>query len=231
MRRADRLFQIVTLLRRRRVTTAALLAEELGVSERTVYRDVRDLIASGVPIEGEAGVGYSLARGFDLPPLMFREDEIEALVLGARMVESWADPALIRAAQSALAKIQVSLPERLRPRIAATTLFAPGFHVAPEKTQNLAELRAAVGERKKVRLDYTGKDGAPSERVVWPLGLFFWGDKWSLAAHCELRRGFRSFRLDRIRALESSAEPFDELPGRTLRDFFKAIDAEKERLK
>ncbi|AUX45531.1 DeoR family transcriptional regulator [Sorangium cellulosum] len=229
MRRADRLFQIVQQLRRRRVTTAARLAEELEVSERTIYRDIRDLIASGVPIEGEAGVGYALPRGFDLPPLMFQDDEIEALVLGARMVASWSDPSLVRAAERALARIEAALPERLRPKVAESALFAPSFHVPEGATAHLAALRAAVSERRKLRFGYTRADGARSTRTVHPLGLFFWGTGWSLAAWCELRAEFRGFRLDRIHDLETLDARFEETPGQTLRDFFLYRDAETER--
>lgn len=228
MRRADRLFQIVQLLRRRRITTAARLSEELEVSERTIYRDVRDLIASGVPIEGEAGVGYALPRGFDLPPLMFQDDEIEALVLGARMVESWSDPALVRAAGRALEKIEAVLPDRLRPRVAASALFAPSFHIPESATAHLAELRAAVSERRKIRFGYAREGGARSTRTALPLGLFFMGTGWSLAAWCELRVQFRSFRLDRIHDLETLDERFEDVEGRTLPDFFLYRDAEME---
>ncbi|WP_437670823.1 helix-turn-helix transcriptional regulator [Sorangium sp. So ce131] len=229
MRRADRLFQIVQQLRRRRVTTAARLAEELEVSERTIYRDIRDLIASGVPIEGEAGVGYALPRGFDLPPLMFQGDEIEALVLGARMVASWSDPALVRAAERALARIEAALPDRLRPKVAESALFAPSFHIPEGATAHLAALRAAVSERRKLRFGYTRADGARSTRTVRPLGLFFWGTGWSLAAWCELRAEFRGFRLDRICDLEALEARFEETPGQTLRDFFVYRDAEMEK--
>src|SRR5947209_20043905 len=129
MRRADRLFRIVQRLRRRGATTARQLADALEVSERTVYRDIRDLTTSGVPIQGEAGVGYALDRSFDLPPLMFDETEIEALVLGARIVKAWADPQLAGAAEEALRKIESILPPRLRERLSEAALFAPGFHV------------------------------------------------------------------------------------------------------
>lgn len=127
VRRADRLFRIIQILRRRRVTTARRLAEELEVSARTVYRDVQDLVASGVPIEGEAGVGYVLRRGYDLPPLMFTEDEIEALVLGARIVGSWADAALARAAGDVLVKVDAVLPPRLKHRLIDSPLHSPIF--------------------------------------------------------------------------------------------------------
>jgi predicted DNA-binding transcriptional regulator YafY len=180
MRRADRLFQIVQRLRRRGVTTAAQLAEALEVSPRTIYRDVADLIASGVPFLGEAGVGYALPRGYDLPPLMFTEEEIEALVLGARAVRSWADPALARAADDALGKIENALPERLRHLVPESALFAVGFHVPARTRAGLGELRAAIRDRLKVRLHYADRAGAPSQRIVWPLGLFYWGTSWTL---------------------------------------------------
>ncbi len=132
MRRADRLFQIVQFLRSRRVTTARWLAERLEVSERTIYRDVRDLLASGVPIDGEAGIGYAIRRGFDLPPLMFSREELDALAFGARIVESWADPALATAARSVLSKVQTVLPDNLKNGIDAATLFSPMVRIQPE---------------------------------------------------------------------------------------------------
>ncbi len=132
MRRADRLFQIIQLLRRRHVITAAAIAEELEVSERTVYRDIKDLVGSGVPIEGEAGVGYMLRQGFDLPPLMFTAPEIEAMVLGARVVQSWGDAQLARAAGDALARVEAALPDKLKLKMQQTPLYAPGFHVREE---------------------------------------------------------------------------------------------------
>ncbi len=222
MRRADRLFQVIQLLRRRNVVTAAWLASELEVSERTVYRDVRDLVLSGVPIEGEAGVGYMLRRGFDLPPLMFTDAEIEAMVLGARVVTSWGDAALAKAAGEALARVESVLPDRLRSRLNETRLFAPGFHVPRAVIERLPQLRSAMESRRKVRLEYTSADGSETRRVVRPIGLFFWGYGWSLAAWCELRTAFRSFRLDRIRALEVLDERFHDEPGRTLDDFMSA---------
>jgi len=224
MRRADRLFQIVQLLRRQRVATAARLAGELAVSERTIYRDIQDLILSGLPIRGEAGVGYALTRSFELPPLMFSSEEIEALVLGARIVKSWSDPALARAADSALTKIELVLPERLRSRIAETTLFAPSFHIPGNATAELAPLRAAIVNRQKVRFAYTRKDGMQSRRTVRPVGLFFWGSTWSATAWCELRNAFRNFRLDRMVEVHVLDERFIDAPGQTLEDFLKLAE-------
>jgi len=223
MRRADRLFQLVQLLRRDRVATAARLASELAVSERTIYRDVQDLILSGLPIRGEAGVGYALPRSFELPPLMFTTEEIEALVLGGRIVKSWADPDLARAADSALTKIALVLPDRLRPRLTDTTLFAPSDHIPGRATAELGPLRSAILKRHKVRLVYTRADGEKSERTVRPLGLFFWGSTWSATAWCELRNAFRNFRLDRIERLDVLSEHFTTEPGQTLDDFLAMV--------
>jgi len=227
VRRADRLFQIIQLLRRRHVVTAAFLARELEVSERTVYRDIRDLVGTGVPIDGEAGVGYTLRRGFDLPPLMFTEPELEAMVLGARVVSSWGDQALGRAARDALARVEAALPDRLREKLTNTPLFAPGFHVPAETIASLTPLRVALEERRIVWMRYEDAEGVTSERTLRPVGLFFWGYRWSLSAWCELRQAFRSFRLDRIRQIDVREERFTPLPGQTLEDLFKVYEAEK----
>ena len=219
MRRADRLFQIVQHLRGRRLTTAAQLARWLLVSERTVYRDIRDLSLSGVPVEGEAGVGYRLSKGFDLPPIMFSLDEVEAMVTGARMVESWGGPALASHARSALAKIALALPPARREEIARSRLFAPGFHIRPEAAASLEVVRQAILQRRKLRSAYVDGSGSESVRTVHPLAVYFWGTTWTLAAWCESRRDFRNFRLDRMSAVEMLPEAFEEVPGRTLEDF------------
>ena len=164
MRRADRLFRIIQLLRRRKLTTARQLADELEVSERTVYRDVADLVTSGVPIRGEAGVGYALDRGFDLPPLMFTEDELEALVLGARVVESWGDATLAKAAREAVQKVEAVLPERLQGRIGKATAVRARLSRAGGVGARARHLRRAIRERRKrahgVRRSRRGGDGA-----------------------------------------------------------------------
>ena len=219
MRRADRLFQIVQLLRRDRVSTGAKLAGELGISPRTFYRDIADLMASGVPIESEAGVGYRLPRHFDLPPLMFTADEVEALVAGARMVEAWADPALREAAGSLLRKAEAVLPSRTR--LEDLPILVPDFHVPPAVAAFLGEWRAALRERRKVRVRYARGDGEASLRVLRPLGLAFWGRGWSLAAWCELRSDFRTFRPDRIQALEVLDETFESMAGQGLEDYLR----------
>lgn len=231
MRRADRLFEIIQWLRSRRVTTARWLAQRLEVSERTIYRDIRDMMTSGVPIEGEAGVGYALRKGFDLPPLMFNQEELAALSLGARIVRSWADPQLADAAERVLSKIAVVLPEDLKDRIEHASLYSPMVRLNPEVAGVLAGLRLAIDRRHKVRFDYRREDGQPSQRTVWPLGLFFWGTVWTLGGWCELRDSFRNFRLDRIGVLDISDDRYPVMEGRTLQDLIGECRAQTEEKK
>ncbi len=230
MRRADRLFQIIQLLRRKKVLTAAALAERLEVSERTIYRDVRDLVLAGTPIDGEAGVGYTLRPGYDLPPLMFDHAEVEALVLGARMVASFGDPELARAARSAISKVESVLPKQLVPRLAETRIFAPDTGRGARLGATLLPVRHAVAECRKLDIAYAREDGKKSRRTVRPLATFFWGSAWTLVAWCELRSDFRSFRLDRIARLAVSEQCFEAEPGRTLRDYLATFGDGAERL-
>lgn len=221
MRRADRLFQIIQFLRTRRVTTAHWLAERLEISERTIYRDVKDLIQSGVNIEGEAGIGYVVRRGFDLPPLMFSKEEISALTLGARIVESWADPALAVAAQSALSKIESVLPDELKDSPEKTPLFAPMTQIRPDIASKMSEIRLATDAKRKVVIDYADAKYQLSRRTIWPLGLFFWGVVWTIGAWCELRKNFRIFRLDRIQKMQVLDETYPVEKGKTLQDLIE----------
>lgn len=223
MRRADRLFEIVHHLRGRRLTTAAQLARWLEVSERTIYRDVADLLASGIPIDGEAGVGYRLHPDFDLPPLMFSRNEIEALVIGARMVESWGGPSLAQGARSALAKIAMALPQEKRTTLESSRLFSPSYFISPQLGERMDAMRTAIDGRRRLELDYRDNDGQESTRCVQPLGLFFWGGAWTLGAWCELREDFRSFRLDRIVSCVIHEGQFADAPGRRLADFLRAV--------
>jgi len=221
MRRADRLFRLVQLLRGGRLMTARTLGERLEVSERTVYRDVRDLLLSGVPIEGEAGVGYVLRAGFDVPPLMFDRAEIEAVVLGVRMARAWGGARVATAAEEALRKIEAALPPALRERVDRTRLYAPGHRVPDELRHDLDRLHAAIDGSLRVAFGYTTETGAGTERTVRPLGLFFWGGVWTLAAWCELRADFRAFRIDRMTAI-ADGHPFAREPGRGLADYLAA---------
>lgn len=198
MRRADRLFQIIQFLQGRRLTTARQLAERLEVSERTIYRDVQDLVLSGVPIEGEAGVGYVLRGGFHLPPLMFTPDEMEALIVGARMIDAWGGEKLSAAAKEALIKIKHVLPPRLKSELQKPRVFVPAFPDAKVFGPRLDTLREAINARRVIEMHYQRADEENSTRVVWPLGLLFWGKVWTLAAWCELRGDYRTFRIDRI---------------------------------
>jgi predicted DNA-binding transcriptional regulator YafY len=226
VRRADRLFRLVQALRRRRVSTAAQLARALGVSQRTIYRDVQDLSSSGVPIVGEAGVGYAIAKGYDCPPLMFTKEQVEALVLGARIAKAWGDAEIAKAADEALAKVEAVLPEALRNAVPDASLFAPDFHVREEIARHLGACRLAVRERRRLVLAYADRAGASSRRTVLPLGLFFWGNAWSLGAWCELRVGFRNFRLDRMSECMVTNERFVPERGKTLADFFEQYESE-----
>ena len=223
MRRADRLFQIVQQLRSGRLMTAARLADRLDVSVRTIYRDIRDLSLSGVPIEGEAGVGYMLRGGFDVPPLMFNAEEIEALVLGARLVKAWGGQELALAATEALDKIEGALPERLRHRIDTPRLFAPSYE-ADGRIAHLDALRQAINGRQVLRIEYLSLEDVPTSRDIWPLGLFFWGKIWTLASWCELRRDYRSFRVDRIQGLTADGRQFQESEQISLRQYLRQCE-------
>lgn len=231
MRRADRLFQIVQLLRRRRTTlTAAQIAERLGVSDRTVYRDIRDLVLSGTPIDGEAGIGYRLRPGYDLPPLMFDREELQALVLGARIVRRFGDARLARASESILAKVAAVVPKELEPLLVETPLFVPSFSFGMKTSDAMMTTRDALIGRRKLQFRYIDAGGRESERAVRPLGLFFWGRTWTLAAWCEMRNDFRDFRLDRVRDLQMLDLTFEDEPGRTLRDLLARYGPEALKL-
>jgi predicted DNA-binding transcriptional regulator YafY len=199
MRRADRLFQIVQILRRYgRPVTAAALAEELEVSKRSVYRDIADLIGQRVPIRGEAGSGYVLDRGFDMPPLMLTPDEVEAAVLGAQWVAERGDAVLADAARDLVAKIALAIPERLRPFIAEPSVGAPRNNLATADGLDIATTRAWIRSGRKIRIRYRSEGAEVSERTIWPVIIGYAETVRLLAAWCELRQDFRHFRTDRI---------------------------------
>lgn len=226
MRRADRLFQIVQLVRGRRLTTAAFLAQRLQVSLRTVYRDVADLQAQGVPLDGEAGVGYRMRAGFDLPPLMFTPEEARALVASVRLAEPRLDVPLAAQAEMALGKIMAVLPPATRAAAESLALFAVPERLDAATRECLAQLRQAIESRRRVELHYRDVQGRDTLRMVRPLGCFHWDATWTLAAWCELRSELRSFRLDRITAIAVQADGFRDEAGRTLADFLRAAAAE-----
>ena len=229
MRRAERLFQIVQLIRGRRLSTAGFLAERLEVSERTVYRDIAELMTQGVPIEGEAGVGYRMNAGFDLPPLMFTKDEAQALVASVRLAQPRLDAALARQAEGALSKILAVLPPAARAAAESLAMYAPAIGIDDTTRQRLEVLRVATEARQKLRIDYLDAKEQLSQRTVRPLGSFYWGAVWTLAAWCETRVGIRSFRVDRIQALQVLDERFRDEPGKTLADLFRRIEGERSK--
>lgn len=225
MRRADRLFQIVQLVRGRRLTTAEQLAQWLEVSVRTVYRDIADLQSRGVPLDGEAGVGYRLRPGFTLPPLMFTAPEAQALVAAVRLAQPRMDRAWAAEAEAALGKILSVLPPTSRAAAESLAVYAADAGIDDATARALQGLRLAVLARRKLRLNYADEQGRASLRTERPLGCFFWGQTWTLAAWCELRQDFRNFRLDRVRAHETLDQRFADEPGKTLADLLRAVGA------
>lgn len=226
MRRADRLFQIVQHLRGGRLVTAKALSERLEVSQRTIYRDVADLIGSGVPIEGEAGVGYVMRVGYDLPPLMFTNDEITALVAGARMIRAWGGMVMAEAAEEALVKIEAVLPDTVRERLAQVQVHAMQTPDMPEELRlRIDRIEAMVAARERAEISYRDESGALTKRSLRPLGLFYWGKVWTLVAWCELRNDFRTFRIDRIEELSAGAG-FRAERGKSLPAFYEKMRRE-----
>ena len=218
MRRTDRLFELIQILRDGRLHTARAMAERLEVSTRTLWRDMATLIASGLPVEGERGVGYILREPVTLPPLTLTPDEVLALTLGLQLVTRGADPSLTRAADSLLGKITAVLPARVLDGIGQDTWVFPGAE-ALAAARHLPALRRAIRLRERVVIAYADSAGVTSQRPVRPLLLEFWGRVWTLASWCETRGDFRSFRVDRIDSLRLTDESFPEVPGTTLDDW------------
>jgi predicted DNA-binding transcriptional regulator YafY len=227
MRRSDRLFDIIQRLRAAsRPTTATTLAEALEVTPRTVYRDIAALQARRVPIEGAAGVGYVLRKSFDLPPLNFTIDEIEAIAVGARLVNRLKDPALRQAAESVLAKVTVAVPERLRSHIADAPIYvSPGMTPGAEGA-DLAEVRAAIRDSAKLYIAYADMGGRRTNRVIWPIAMAYYVDVTLIGAWCELRADYRNFRVERIASSRVLDEHFDQDNGRLFREW-TALPKEK----
>ncbi|MEO1789485.1 MAG: YafY family protein [Pseudomonadota bacterium] len=224
MRRADRLLQIVQYLRGGRLTTAHMLADQLEVSERTIYRDIATLQSTGVPIDGEAGVGYVMDEGYDVPPLMFTRDEIVALVAGARMLKAWGGAAMAHGAEEALVKIEAVLPDAARDRARSVPVHAISVEMSDELRVLLDRLEAAAEARLRLELAYRDKEDAASVRVVRPLGLWFWGKVWTLVSWCELRADFRMFRVDRIVEMRER-ERFAPERDKSLAAFYRQMEA------
>jgi predicted DNA-binding transcriptional regulator YafY len=216
MRRTDRLFDLIQILRDGKLHRASDMAAALEVSTRTIWRDMATLIGSGLPVEGERGVGYILASPITLPPVALTRDELEALKLGVQLVASAADPALARAATSLRAKIAAVTPEAARDSGSDTFVFASAE--AAKAAPHLSTIRRAIREHERLGLRYVALSGEVSDRVVRPLQLEFWGRAWTLTTWCEERADFRVFRVDLIEALEPSG-PFRPEPGTTVDDY------------
>lgn len=224
MRRTDRLFELIQILRDGRLHTAQVMAERLEVSTRTIWRDMATLIASGLPVEGERGMGYLLREPITLPPLTLTPDEVQALTLGLQLVTSGADPSLAAAAGSLWAKVAAVLPTRLMAGSGEETWVFPGDE-ALAAARHLPGLRRAIRLRERVVIHYKDGTGTLTERLVRPLILEFWGRVWTLATWCETRHDFRSFRVDRIESLRPTGETFPDQPGRTLADWRRVTSA------
>ena len=211
MRRADRLLRVIQLLRRhRRPITGQSMAEELEISLRTLYRDIADLVTDGVPIRGEAGVGYVLGEGYDLPPLMFKTDELEAVMLGLRWVQRRGDPDLARAAADTAAKIGTVLPAHLKPFLYDSPLIAAPTYGVSKDNIDVAALRKAIRDQHKVSITYRTEDGTQTRRTIWPIGISYYDANRIIIAWCELRIDFRSFRTDRVMDMEVLKDKYVE---------------------
>jgi predicted DNA-binding transcriptional regulator YafY len=226
MSKTERLLTLTTLLYSRRTRiTAAELADRMNVSVRTVYRDIQSLTLSGVPIEGEAGVGYLMGKGATLPPLMFTLDELETLILGARMVKAFGGEAQERAVQTALEKVHAVLPDQYQyhqewesPWWIVPTSISP-----VQKSPHADALRCAIKSFRKVQIGYTTPDANKTTRVIWPLGLVFLGSVWMLVSWCELRNEYRCFRLDRIDHLTLQEATFTVTPTINLQTYLDTV--------
>ena len=219
MRRAERLFRLVNEMRTRGVSRAEELAENLEVSVSTIYRDVAHLQASGMPIDGEAGVGYLLRPGFDLPNVTFTNDQLDALAVGLSFVERTGDPALAAAAREARAKIQVSLPDPEERKLADAPYYS--LHRKPATQENASLIRDAIRQRRLVQIHYENAEGISSTRRVRPLVVWSLPEGWMVSCWCELKQDFRTFRSDRIASLTVTDEIFEDDPERGLSAFME----------
>jgi predicted DNA-binding transcriptional regulator YafY len=229
MRRSDRLFDIIQRLRTARgPTTAAALAEELEVTVRTVYRDVATLQARRVPIDGAPGIGYMFRRGFDLPPLMFTTEEIEAIAVGARLVARTGDPSLHDAAESVLSKVTVVLPEALRAQLAAAPFFVSSSGAPVPDNVDLSTVRQAIRDERKLDIRYVDEKGTRSRRTIWPIAVAYYVQATLVGAWCELRQDYRHFRADRITALTVLDQRYPSDNGRLMAEWLALRQNEQE---
>jgi len=228
MRRTDRLFDIIQALRvAKHPTTAATLAEQLEVTVRTVYRDIATLQARRIPIEGAAGIGYVLRRGFDLPPLMFTADEIDAIAVGARLVRRLRDPGLQDAADSVLAKITTILPDGLRPGVISAPFYVSDGQAATPMGIDLSDVRYAIRETRKMRITYADVSGQRSNRTIWPIAMAYYVDATLIGAWCELRLDYRHFRVERIVTSTLMDETFSTDGGKLVEGWLAQRETEE----
>lgn len=226
MRRADRLFQLVQYLRRRRrAVPARVVAEDFGVCTRTIYRDLRDLMDSGVPIRGEPGVGYELDRGYYLPPVTFTLDELEAISLGISMVKNWTDDEFGQRADGALERIRNALPIELAERSHELALHSMPSDSKRPWTVSFSEVRRSILEKRKLRIAYCDLKEQRTRRTIRPLSLVFFGPVWLLVSWCERRKDFRNFRLDRIASIKV-LDVFADEPDKSLKCYIERMRAE-----
>ena len=229
MRRADRLFRIIQILRRRRTpVTANDIAEELETSLRTVYRDIAQLIADRVPIRGEAGIGYVLERGFDMPPLMLTPEEIEVAILGAQWVTGRADAALARAASDLISKIGAVIPEHLRPLVLDPALTSPNWHAVQPDSIDMGRMRAAIHDQTKVAIHYRNLKEEGMARVIWPIAISYFETVRVIVAWCESRQSFRNFRTDRVVEAQFLCDRYPSPRVRLLAAWKKQMKAEHQ---
>ena len=221
--KSERLFQLVNLLKGRRLAiTAKQLAEKLNVSERTIYRDIQHLQTSGVPVEGEAGIGYLISE-CDLPPMMFSLEELQALMLGSRMVSEWTDPQLAAKAHSALAKIEAVLPGSLKQQVNDLPYLVSGWSHNQAQQAFTLTLRQGIEQQRCVNIDYCDAKQQTTTRLVEPLGMVYWGGKWTLITYCRLRNDYREFRIDRILAVSLTEFAFTTHGEKSLAHYVKLV--------
>jgi predicted DNA-binding transcriptional regulator YafY len=217
LRRADRLFDIIQVLRVAAAPlTAAALAAELEVTTRTIYRDIATLQARRVPIEGAPGIGYVLRRGFDLPPLMFTTEEVDAIIVGARLLSRTGDVGLQRAANSVLSKVTVILPKTLRNHLASAPFYVSTHGASVSPAVDLGEIRGAIRDLRKMRITYADEKGDCTRRVIWPFALAYYVEATLICAWCELRNDYRHFRVDRIIASQHMDQRYSDCAGRLM---------------
>jgi len=218
--RADRLFDVIQVLRAaKKPVTAAQLADELEVTVRTIYRDVATLQARRVPIEGAPGLGYVLRKGFDLPPLMFTVDEVEAITVGARLVQRLRDSELQQAAKRVLDKVTVVLPESLRSHVTGAPFYVSSGSAVSPRGVDVAQVRSAIRDRRKMRISYVDEKSKRTRRTIWPLAMAYYVDVTLIGAWCELRKDFRNFRVERIAASRVLAQRFQDHNGQKLAEW------------